>query len=37
MTGELLGCLRIVPLWTYGSYLRSLTILSASSTPLDTA
>jgi hypothetical protein len=37
MTCELLGCLRIVPLWTYGSYLRSLTILPASSTPLDTA
>jgi glycosyltransferase involved in cell wall biosynthesis len=37
MTGELLGCLRIVPLWTYGSYLRSLTILPESSIPLDTA
>jgi glycosyltransferase involved in cell wall biosynthesis len=27
MTAELLGCFRLVPLWTYGSYLRSLTIL----------
>jgi glycosyltransferase involved in cell wall biosynthesis len=28
MTCELLGCLRDVPLWTYGSYLRRLRILS---------
>ena len=45
MTGELLSCLRFVPLWTYGAYLRSLTVLppsfsyspAESSTPLDTA
>ena len=41
MTGELLGCFRLVPLWTYGSYLRSLTILAGlppdSSIPLDAA
>lgn len=36
MTRELLDCFRFVPLWTYGSYLRSLTILE-SSNPLDTA
>jgi polyisoprenyl-phosphate glycosyltransferase len=41
MTGELLGCLRTVPLWTYGSYLANLTVLPPadpgrrpSSTPL---
>ncbi len=27
MTGELLGCLRTVPLWTYWTYLRSLRVL----------
>ncbi len=27
MTGELLACLRIVPLWTYRAYLRKLSIL----------
>ena len=27
MTGELLGCLRTVPLWTYGAYLRHLRVL----------
>jgi glycosyltransferase involved in cell wall biosynthesis len=27
MTRELLDCLRIVPLWTYGAYLRNLRIL----------
>jgi glycosyltransferase involved in cell wall biosynthesis len=27
MTGELLGCLRTVPLWTYGAYLSHLTVL----------
>jgi len=27
MTGELLGCLRTVPLWTYGAYLSGLTVL----------
>ncbi len=27
MTGELLGCFRTVPLWTYGAYLRNLRIL----------
>jgi glycosyltransferase involved in cell wall biosynthesis len=27
MTAELLGCLRDVPLWTYGAYLRHLRIL----------
>ena len=36
MTGELLGCLRTVPLWTYGAYLRHLSVLPpvASSAPL---
>lgn len=36
MTGELLGCLRTVPLWTYGAYLRHLSVLPpvASSTSL---
>lgn len=35
MTGELLGCLRTVPLWTYGAYLRHLSVLPpvASSAP----
>jgi glycosyltransferase involved in cell wall biosynthesis len=27
MTAELLGCLRTVPLWTYGAYLSHLTVL----------
>jgi hypothetical protein len=27
MTAELLGCLRTVPLWTYGAYLSQLTVL----------
>jgi glycosyltransferase involved in cell wall biosynthesis len=27
MTGELLACLRFVPLWTYGAYLRNLRVL----------
>ena len=27
MTFELLQCLTFVPLWTYGSYLRNLTVL----------
>ena len=27
MAGELLGCLRTVPLWTYGAYLRHLRVL----------
>ena len=27
MTGELLDCLRFVPLWTYRAYLRNLRIL----------
>jgi glycosyltransferase involved in cell wall biosynthesis len=30
MTGELLHCLTFVPLWTYGSYLRNLTVLKSS-------
>jgi glycosyltransferase involved in cell wall biosynthesis len=30
MTGELLACLRVVPLWTYGSWLRRLTVLPPS-------
>jgi glycosyltransferase involved in cell wall biosynthesis len=41
MSRELLGCLRTVPLWTYGAYLRHLTVLppdgelpGASLTPL---
>jgi hypothetical protein len=29
MTLELLGCLRDVPLWTYGAYLRHLQVLPA--------
>jgi polyisoprenyl-phosphate glycosyltransferase len=43
MTGELLGCLRTVPLWTYGAYLSRLTVLPPaepegrnSSAPLST-
>lgn len=32
MTGELLGCLRTVPLWTYGAYLSQLTILPPTGT-----
>jgi hypothetical protein len=27
MTAELLGCLKTVPLWTYGAYLSHLTVL----------
>ena len=27
MTRELLQCLRLVPLWTYGAYLRNLRVL----------
>jgi glycosyltransferase involved in cell wall biosynthesis len=35
MTRELLACLRIVPLWTYGAYLRSLRVLPpAAAEPL---
>lgn len=30
MTLELLDCFRIVPLWTYGSYLRNLTVLTST-------
>ncbi|MEO8217486.1 MAG: glycosyltransferase [Acidobacteriota bacterium] len=30
MTLELLNCFRFVPLWTYGSYLRQLTVLAPS-------
>jgi glycosyltransferase involved in cell wall biosynthesis len=44
MTRELLGCFRFVPLWTYGTYLRALTVLPSpspsppgSSNPPDTA
>jgi glycosyltransferase involved in cell wall biosynthesis len=33
MTGELLGCLRTVPLWTYGAYLSRLALLP----PVDPA
>ncbi|MGZ4777912.1 MAG: glycosyltransferase family 2 protein [Thermoanaerobaculia bacterium] len=32
MTGELLHCLTFVPLWTYGSYLRNLTVLKSNAT-----
>jgi glycosyltransferase involved in cell wall biosynthesis len=32
MTAELLHCLTFVPLWTYGSYLRNLTVLTSEST-----
>ncbi|HEY3568020.1 MAG TPA: glycosyltransferase [Thermoanaerobaculia bacterium] len=36
MTRELLACLRIVPLWTYGAYLRRLRILPpAAAGPLQ--
>jgi glycosyltransferase involved in cell wall biosynthesis len=30
MTRELLQCLRLVPLWTYGAYLRNLRVLPAA-------
>jgi glycosyltransferase involved in cell wall biosynthesis len=30
MTMELLACFKIVPLWTYGSYLRNLTVLTSN-------
>jgi polyisoprenyl-phosphate glycosyltransferase len=33
MTGELLGCLRDVPLWTYGAYLSRLTVLPPAGRP----
>jgi glycosyltransferase involved in cell wall biosynthesis len=33
MTGELLACLRIVPLWTYRAYLRNLSILPPAGAP----
>ena len=35
MTGELLHCLTFVPLWTYGSYLRNLTVLKSNATQLS--
>lgn len=37
MTRELLACLRIVPLWTYGAYLRSLRVLPSSGESLQAA
>jgi len=37
MTRELLDCLRIVPLWTYGSYLRNLRVLPSSGESLSPA
>jgi glycosyltransferase involved in cell wall biosynthesis len=37
MTRELLDCLRIVPLWTYGSYLRNLRVLPPSDESLSPA
>lgn len=37
MTRELLTCLRIVPLWTYGSYLRNLRVLPPSGESLSPA
>jgi glycosyltransferase involved in cell wall biosynthesis len=37
MTRELLACLRIVPLWTYGSYLKNLRVLSPSGESLSPA
>jgi glycosyltransferase involved in cell wall biosynthesis len=37
MTRELLACLRIVPLWTYGSYLRNLRVLPPSGESLPPA
>jgi glycosyltransferase involved in cell wall biosynthesis len=37
MTHELLACLRIVPLWTYGAYLRNLRVLPPSGEGLPPA
>jgi len=37
MTAELLHCLTFVPLWTYGSYLRNLTILPAAASTVTKA
>jgi len=37
MTRELLACLRIVPLWTYGAYLRKLQVLPPSGESLPPA
>jgi glycosyltransferase involved in cell wall biosynthesis len=37
MTRELLDCLRIVPLWTYGSYLKNLRVLPPSGDGLPPA
>ncbi len=37
MTRELLACLRIVPLWTYGAYLRNLRVLPPSGESLASA
>ncbi len=36
MTLELLDCFRIVPLWTYGSYLRNLTVLTSNNISVKT-
>lgn len=36
MTMELLDCFRIVPLWTYGSYLRNLTVLTSNNLSVKT-
>jgi glycosyltransferase involved in cell wall biosynthesis len=35
MTMELLDCFRFVPLWTYGSYLRNLTVLTSQNNPTE--
>jgi glycosyltransferase involved in cell wall biosynthesis len=37
MTREILACLRIVPLWTYGAYLRNLRVLPPSGESLSPA
>ncbi len=37
MTRELLACLRLVPLWTYGAYLRNLRVLPPSGDGLPPA
>jgi glycosyltransferase involved in cell wall biosynthesis len=37
MTRELLACLRFVPLWTYGAYLRNLRVLPPSGESLPPA
>ena len=34
MTIELLACFKIVPLWTYGSYLKNLTVLKSNYNPV---